>query len=90
MNFCSQHSTLCELANAFGYCQVTACTKYFQNQTKYLEEVDAIIFPQTIGDITFYSSKELVKWVEDQQKINKDPNYGIGNWYFNCKRWKYV
>ena len=80
MNYCIKHNILCELANAFGYCQVTACTKYFQNQTVYLREIDAIIFPQTIGDITFYSSKELMKWVEDQQKINKDPNYGIGNW----------
>jgi len=80
MNYCTEHSILCELANAFGYCQVTACSKYFQNQTLYSEEIDAIIFPQTIGDITFYSSKELVKWVEDQQKINKDSNYGIGNW----------
>ena len=80
MNYCTKHNILCELANAFGHCQVTACTKYFQNQTIYSREIDAIIFPQTIGDITFYSSKELMKWVEDQQKINKDPNYGVGNW----------
>ncbi len=80
MNYCTKHNELCELANAFGYCQVTACSKQFQNQTINLEKIDVIIFPQTIGDITFYSSKELMKWVEDQQKINKDPNYGIGNW----------
>ena len=81
MNYCKKHNDLCEYANAFGYCQITACTKYFQKQTIYLEEdIDVIIFPQTIGDITFYSSKELMKWVEDQQKINKDPNYGVGNW----------
>lgn len=80
MNYCTKHSTLCELANAFGYCKVSACSKQFQNQTIYLGEIDVIIFPQTIGDITFYSSKELMKWVENQQKINKDPNYGIGTW----------
>lgn len=81
MNYCSKHNDLCEYANAFGYCKITACTKYFQKQTIYLEEdIDVIIFPQTIGDITFYSSKELMKWVEDQQKINKDPDYGVGNW----------
>ena len=41
---------------------------------------DIITFPQTIGNITFYSNKQLIKWVEDQQKINEDPDYGIGNW----------
>ena len=83
MNYCSKHSMLCENANAFGYCNVTACSKYFQNQTihlKNIKNVDAVIFPQTIGDITFYNSKELIKWVEDQQNFNKDPDYGVGNW----------
>lgn len=83
MNYCTKHNELCALANVFGYCQVTACSKQFQNQTINtinIEKIDTVIFPQTIGDITFYSSKELIKWVEDQQKINKDPNYGIGNW----------
>jgi uncharacterized OB-fold protein len=41
---------------------------------------DQLVFPHTIGDITFYSRKELIKWVEDQQKMNKDPDYGRGNW----------
>lgn len=36
---------------------------------------DSIIFPQTIGSITFYTSKELIDWVCIQQ----DSNYGIGN-----------
>lgn len=27
MNYCTKHNELCELANAFGYCSVTACTK---------------------------------------------------------------
>lgn len=27
-------------------------------------------FPQTIGDITYYSKAELFAWVEHQQKIN--------------------
>jgi hypothetical protein len=39
-----------------------------------------MVFPHTIGKITFYSSKELIKWVEDQQKMNEDPDYGRGNW----------
>lgn len=32
---------------------------------------NTIIFPQTIGDITYYSKEELFEWVENQQKINK-------------------
>ena len=28
MNYCPKHSELCEHANAFGCCSVTACTKY--------------------------------------------------------------
>ena len=27
MNYCTKHSELCENANAFGYCSITACTK---------------------------------------------------------------
>ena len=83
MNYCAKHSILCESANAYGSCSVTACSKYMglQIQKIYSEFSDDIItFPQTIGNITFYSNKELIKWVEDQQRINEDPNYGIGNW----------
>ena len=35
---------------------------------------------QNIGNITFYNAQQLIKWVEDQQRINEDPDYGIGNW----------
>lgn len=28
-------------------------------------------FPQTIGDITFYSKADLFEWVENQQRLNK-------------------
>ena len=65
-----------------GKCKLTACNKVLRQVhiVPDYEVRDAIIFPQTIGDITFYSSKELVKWVEDQQKMNKDPDYGRGNW----------
>ena len=81
MNYCTKHSIFCELANAHGHCQVTACSKYLQvNQMIDSEQIDIIIFPQTIGDITFNNSKELIKWVEDQQKFNEDSDYGIGNW----------
>lgn len=68
-----------------GHCKVTACSKQQINNMidikTYTDCVnEMLIFPHTIGDITYYSKEELIKWVEDQQKINKDPNYGIGNW----------
>ena len=34
--------------------------------------LDSIIFPQTIGSITYYSSEELIEWVKNQQLYNKD------------------
>lgn len=77
------HKICCEdMDMATGKCKLTACNK-IKTQVYIVPEfkkADEIIFPQTIGDITFYNSKELIKWVEDQQKINKDPDYGIGNW----------
>lgn len=73
-----------------GYCKLTACNKpqtigyVFKNMPEVKTYSDyakeALIFPHTIGDITYYSKEELVKWVEDQQKFNKDHNYGVGNW----------
>lgn len=83
MNYCAKHSIICENANAYGCCSITACSKHISllTQETYLESRDdIIIFPQTIGNITFCNNKELIKWVEDQQRINEDPNYGIGNW----------
>ena len=29
--------------------------------------LDSIIFPQIIGNITFYSSEELIEWVKNHQ-----------------------
>ena len=34
--------------------------------------LDSIVFPQTIGNITYYSSEELIEWVKNQQLYNKD------------------
>ena len=81
MNYCAKHGMLCEDANAYGHCSVTSCSKDMKLvQVIYPESNNIITFPQTIGNITFYANKELIKWVEDQQRINEDPNYGIGNW----------
>lgn len=66
-----------------GYCSLTAC---YKGQTivpmaeTYIDYEEMLIFPHTIGDITYYNKEELIKWVENQQKLNKGPNYGIGNW----------
>jgi hypothetical protein len=71
-----------------GKCKLSACNK-IKSQTYVIPESyvipefykrDEMVFPHTIGKITFYSSKELIKWVEDQQKMNEDPDYGRGNW----------
>ena len=35
-------------------------------------ENNAIVFPQTIGDITFYDKDELFEWVVKQQCLNKE------------------
>jgi hypothetical protein len=43
--------------------------EYIENKPKHCD--DTIIFPQTIGDITFYSKQELYEWVLLQQnKMN--------------------
>ena len=34
-------------------------------------EDNDVIFPHTIGEITFYDKTELFEWVENQQKMNK-------------------
>lgn len=46
----------------------------------HLHDEEILIFPHTIGNITYYNKEELIKWVEAQQKFNKDANYGVGNW----------
>ena len=65
-----------------GYCRLTACTKHTYTTVNVGHDIilDSIIFPQTIGKITYYSRKELIEWVENQQKMNEDPEYGIGNY----------
>lgn len=33
-----------------------------------------LCLPQTIGNITFYSKKELIEWIENQQALNEERN----------------
>ena len=62
-----------------GCCKLTACNKPItHNEYKSYNNNNMVIFPQTIGDITFYSKQELFHWVTTQQKMNKYPDYGRG------------
>lgn len=45
MNYCTKHNMLCELANAYGYCQVTACNKYMN--------LVQVVYPKSNNIITF-------------------------------------
>lgn len=47
----------------------------------YEEKELGVIFPQTIGDITFYSKAELFEWVENMQKEFCSPPTG----FLGCK-----
>ena len=35
------------------------------------KENNIIVFPQTIGNMTYYSKTDLFEWVETQQQLNK-------------------
>ena len=65
-----------------GYCTITACIKPIQSQQILVNgnKNFIMIFPQTIGDVTFYSKGELMDWVITQQKMNKDPDFGVGRY----------
>ena len=76
---CGDYS--CPYRNSDGYCKITACVKSVQQciTNANIQNNEMIIFPQTIGDTTFNNKKELFEWVINQQKMNKDPDYGRGN-----------
>lgn len=78
MNQCNDYT--CPNKNVLsGYCKITACNKSIQNHQDYKNKNTIMIFPQTIGDITFYSKGELIDWVITQQRWNKDSDFGVGN-----------
>ena len=45
MNYCAKHGMLCEDANAYGYCSVTACSKHMK--------LVQVIYPESNNIITF-------------------------------------
>lgn len=58
-------------------CDSEVAAYYFTEFLNYVDEqptLDSIVFPQTIGNIVFYSRKGLFEWIENQQKINKKIN----------------
>lgn len=75
MDYCCDFGCL-NIDRRTGYCLISACTKHDKNQI--LLENNHMIFPQTIGDITFYSKGQLIDWVITQQRWNTDPNFGNG------------
>lgn len=59
-------------------CDSKVAAYYFTEFLNYVDEqetLDCVVFPQTIGDITFYSSKELFWWVLRKQKKNYIEKY---------------
>lgn len=69
------YSPCFECLNRYGHSYTEECNNKcdYARISKENKELinNAIIFPQTIGDMTFYSKTELFEWVENQQKINK-------------------
>lgn len=53
--------------------------EYVDNPNKHKTD-DVIMFPQTIGSITYYNKEELFKWVENQQAMNKWLNKVVDKW----------
>ena len=53
-----------ECENTCDYAKVAKENKELKDNT--------LIFPHTIGNITFYTKQELVEWVEIQQILNDD------------------
>ena len=71
MNQCIDYT--CPYRNTLsGYCGITACIKPIPTYTVSDEYTkNALFFPHTIGDTTYYNKEELIEWVEEQQKFNK-------------------
>lgn len=73
MNYECPHRTL------YGNCSITGCINSIKTNTVVINNKDdnrILIFPHTIGDITFYSKGQLIDYVITQQRCNNDPNFG--------------
>lgn len=65
----------CQYRNERGYCNISGCIKPIDYRNVDFTK-DVIIFPQTIGNRTFYSRKEL----EDYILMTQNEDYGRGIW----------
>jgi len=72
-NKCNDWS--CPNRTSFGYCKITACSKNIQYSSSTSKP---IYFPVTVGNITFYNQQQLIKWIEDKQKMRENEDYGRG------------
>lgn len=50
-----------------GYNQVDFDVKVLEGCISRLNDIDQLIFPHTIGTITFYSKEELIEWIKSKQ-----------------------
>ena len=51
-------------------CDTETAAYYFTEFLNYVDEqptLDSIVFPNTIGNITYYSAQDLIEWVKNQQ-----------------------
>lgn len=78
MNPCDNFD--CPYRTLYGNCSITACINHSYKELIHYDNNEAIMFPQTIGDITFHSKCELFNWIITQKKMNKDPDFGIGRY----------
>lgn len=91
MKYCGLKNVFCSIVNDSGFCSKSVCVYQKLAEayewdhvhaksmtgalTTYGKNEETLIFPHTIGSITFYTKKELIDWVLMQQ----DEDYGRGN-----------
>lgn len=76
MNYCCLKNKNCKYANLYGWCTSNACIKSSRITDLLMgSDNNEMVFPYTIGKITFNTKKELIDWV----LMHQDEDYGIGN-----------
>lgn len=67
MRVITDYCKVCPNLKKDGSCDYDACMCYDGLPVK-----DVLIFPHTIGQITFYKKSELIDWALEQSRINND------------------
>ena len=60
MNYCAKHGILCENANAYGNCSITACSEYIKLQIQKIYSVDKVIYSKYAGTEVKLEDEELI------------------------------